>query len=70
MTQEKEVGRFAFVLRALAGKDGKTRFEAKSMNQNVPLELAIMQLKAFLRNLENEYFDNYDRSTVKQKRRK
>jgi hypothetical protein len=69
MPPEKEVGRFAFVLRALARPDGKTRFEAKSMNQNVPTELAIMQLRAFLRNLENEYFENYDRSTIKRKRK-
>lgn len=66
---EKEVGRFAFVLRMLSRKDGKTRFETKSMNHNIPNELAIMQLKAFLRNLENDYFDNFDKSTIKRKKK-
>lgn len=58
-----EIGRFAFGIRVLKHDDGRVELKTQSFNESIPQEMIIMQLKAFLRNLENDYFDNYDENT-------
>ena len=33
-------------------------------NQNIPSEVMIVQLKSLLRNIENRYFDNFDKGRM------
>ena len=37
--------------------------KVQSVNQSVPVEVVIMQMKAFLSNLEKDYFNNFDKNT-------
>ena len=58
MPEQTELGRFALGIRVVANTDGKARYQLQSANHNVPVEIIVMQLKAFLNSLEKEYFDN------------
>lgn len=62
MTDENEIGRFIFGLKAFKTEDG-LRYQIQSVNDNIPVEIVIMQLRAFLNGLENEYFDNFQQGT-------
>lgn len=66
--EPKEIGRFAFGIRLFRYSDGRTEWRLQSANEGVPNEIVIMQMKAFLRNLENDYFDNFDKNTAKFKK--
>ena len=61
----KVIGRFAFGITVYRYPDGRIEYRSQSRNQGVPIEIVLMQLKAFIRNQENEYFDNYDSSISK-----
>lgn len=54
-----EIGRFLFSLKVFKQMDGKLEYEIQNMNQYIPIEIVIMQLKAFLNNLERKYFDTF-----------
>ena len=57
MTEEpSEIGKFGFGLRILRKSDGSIMYQAQSANEKVPTEIVIMQLKAFLKKLEKNYF--------------
>ena len=62
--EPKEVGRFAFGIILYRYPDGRVEYRFQSKNQGIPIEIILMQLKAFLRNQENEYFDRYDKNTT------
>lgn len=63
MTEERrEIGRFIFGLKVFKQPDG-LNYEIQSMNENIPVEIVIMQLKTFLNSLEKEYFDSFERGT-------
>lgn len=61
--EPREIGRFIFGIRVLEQIDGSPEYQTQSMNQGVPVELVIMQLKAFLNKLEKDYFDEFDLGT-------
>ena len=54
-----EIGRFAFLLRIFRSPDGNLQYEPQSINENIPIEIVIMQLKTFLNNLETNYFNAF-----------
>ena len=56
-----EIGSFAFAVRLLSYPDSRREYQTGFANNNVPVELVIMQLKSLLRNMKNEYFDDFDR---------
>ena len=58
-----ELGRFGFGIRIIRNQDGKIEYQTQSANWGVPIEIVIMQMKAFLNKLENEYFDNFDKNS-------
>lgn len=60
-----EISRFGFGIKLLRHQDGKTEFQTQSANEGVPIEIVIMQMRAFLNNLDREYFDNFDENTFK-----
>lgn len=59
--EPREIGRFAFWLRIFKHSDGNLEYKAQSVNDNMPIEIVIMQLKAFLNNLEKEYFNAFEK---------
>jgi len=66
--EPEEIGRFAFGIKLLRYSDARTEWNLQSANEGVPIEIVIMQMKVFLRNLENDYFDNFDKNTAKFKK--
>lgn len=65
MAEKFEEPMFAFGIRIQKLPDGKVAYQTQSQNQGVPNEIVIMQMKAFLRNLENDYFNDFDKGVVK-----
>ena len=61
--EPQEVGRFAFGIILYRYPDGRVEYRFQSKNQGIPIEIILIQLKAFLRNQENGYFDRYDKNT-------
>ena len=55
-----EVGLFMVSIRTLQHRDGRIQYQTSMMNKRVPTEIIIMQLKAFLANVEKDYFDNFN----------
>jgi len=64
-SEPEEIGRFAFGIRLYRYSDGRVEYNTQSRNEGIPIEVVLMQLQAFLRNQENEYFDKYDSSLSK-----
>ena len=62
---EELIGFVAFGIRAFRNKDGTTRMEMQSQIQNLPPEIVIMRMKAFIRHLEKDFYDDYDSNTVR-----
>lgn len=63
--QIEPIGKFAFTLLLHSTPQGSVECFSSSSNENVPIEFVIMQLCACVRNLEKDYFDNFDRDTIK-----
>ena len=64
-SEPKPVANFALGLRLLQFPNGKTAINLETLNNGVPIEMIIMQLRAFLRRMEKDYFNNIDKSTTK-----
>ena len=62
--EPKEIGRFAFGIILYKFSDGRVEYRFQSKNRGIPLEIILMQVKAFLRNQENQYFDKYDKNAT------
>jgi hypothetical protein len=62
---EQVVGRFALGIKIIKSPDGKVRVEYKTQNENMPVEMVIMKLDAFLRNMKNDYYAEFDSNTIK-----
>ena len=63
MIKEKnDYGLFIFGIRLLKSPDGLIGLNVENMNKKVPLEYVIMLMRAFLKNAEQEYFNNYKRN--------
>ena len=60
--EPKEIGRFALGIILYKHPDNRVEYRFQSKNQNIPLEIVLLQVKAWLRNQENKYFSNYDKN--------
>ena len=58
--ERREIGRFTFRLVVHKRADGSLEYETEKLNDNIPVEIVIMQLKAFLNGLEKEYFSSFE----------
>lgn len=58
--ENNKVGEFGFAIMGLRQPDGNTEYQTSIINQNIPSEVIIMQLKAFLANVEKDYFDKFN----------
>ena len=63
--QPTEIARFGFGIKLLRYPDGKAEFETQSVNEGIPVEIVIMQMRAFLNSLEKDYFNKFDKGTSK-----
>lgn len=61
--EPKVIGKFALGILLCKYSDGKAEFRFQSKNENIPIEIILTQVKAWLRNQENIYFDNFDKHT-------
>lgn len=60
---ENEIGRFGLGILVSRREDGSLEYQTQSVNQGVPIEIVIMQLKAFINKQEKDYFDEFDSGT-------
>jgi hypothetical protein len=67
---EKILNRFILNISLLQGTDTKLRCNAVWYNEDVPAEMLLAQLRALVRQMENGYFDNFDRNSTAQMRGK
>ena len=61
MTEESEIGKFLSGLRIIKHPDDTIEYKSQSINQSVPVEIVIMQLKAFTDKLEKNYYDEFSK---------
>jgi len=61
----KEIGKFGLGIRIMRYSDGRVEYQTQSANRGVPVEIVIMQIKAFLNSLEKGYFDSFDKGSAK-----
>ncbi len=55
----EELGYFVYGVHMLRRSDSKVLYEDNYLNNRVPIEVVIMQLKIFLKKLEKDYFDEH-----------
>jgi len=57
-----EIGRFALGLKALRQSDGNLEYQQlQTLNEGIPVEIIIMQLRAFIKSIEKDYFSAFDK---------
>lgn len=56
-----ELGRFALGIKIFRNSDGSISYQTKDVNEGVPIEIVIMQIKAFLKDLEDNYYQKYEK---------
>ncbi len=61
-SEPKVIGHFVLGVRVYQNPDGTSFWKTDFQLQNMPTEVAIMQTKAFLRRMEQKYYDNFDNS--------
>jgi hypothetical protein len=65
INQQKEGDRFVIRITAIPQEDDYPLSQFESMNEGVPTEIVLSHLKAFMNNLEQEYFRDFDESAAK-----
>ena len=55
------IGKFNLNIYLFKDKNGYIDWDSNFFNNEVPRELIIMQMKALLNNLQNQYFNDFDR---------
>lgn len=63
--ENKDIIGFGLRISGVKTPGGKFGWAFDCFNKSVPMEVVAMQLKAFLRNIENDYFDTFDKHTAK-----
>lgn len=57
--EENEMKGFGFIINIKNGLYNKNSYKTRILNSGVPTELIIMQMRAFLDNLEQGYFNEF-----------
>jgi hypothetical protein len=63
--EEKLVGMFALGLRAFQLPNGQINWQLQSKIEGLPIEIILTQVRAWLRSMENDYFNNFDKTLQK-----
>lgn len=65
MEEEKNnIGEFGFVIITKKNDQGNLHFQTRIINKKVPLELIVMQMKAFLKQVEKDYFNSFNQTAT------
>lgn len=59
----EDIGYFVYGIHVIKRPDGRVEYQDNYLNRDIPIEVVIMQLKAFLNNLEKEYLDKYGKKS-------
>jgi len=57
-TNNKRIGAFGIGIEAFQTANREINYEFNHINENIPAEIVIMQLKRFLKNLKQSYFSS------------
>ncbi len=60
MNELNEVGHFVINMKAFIRENGSLSYSFEFGNENIPLEIVLMHIRAFLGNQEREYFADFD----------
>ena len=61
------IGNFTLGIQLEMKDNGDLKCNTSWLNNNVPIEMIAMQIKAFLEQTKNEYFLNFDKETGSKK---
>lgn len=53
---------FGFAIEATQEYTGELKHQTKTINNGIQTEIVIMKMRAFLENIEKEYFDDFNKS--------
>ena len=56
---KNRIGGFAFGINVIKHDDGSLSYYTKTENNKVPVELVILQMKSYLKDLEDKYFNDF-----------
>ena len=59
--ERNEIGKFGVGFIMLKSQEGVISFELREQNNNVSDEVIIMQLKIYLRNIKENYYNKYSK---------
>ena len=62
--ERNNIGEFGFVIVTKQNALGNMNYETRIINKKVPRELIIIQMRAFLKQLEDEYFDKFNETAT------
>ena len=60
LKKDKIMGRYLLGITFHLTEEGKIDYYTKSLNENIPLESVVMQLKALLKKLEGQYNQEFN----------
>ncbi|MBI3032955.1 hypothetical protein HYY69_05755 [Candidatus Woesearchaeota archaeon] len=63
MVREHEDKIFAFAIKVISDEEGNKKYQSIALNNDIPTETIIMQMKAYLKNLEDQYYDDFEAGT-------
>ncbi|MBI1972613.1 hypothetical protein HYS50_01255 [Candidatus Woesearchaeota archaeon] len=65
--ESTEIAKFIFGIEIIEYEDGRRENQTHIVNQNIPIELVIMQMRSYINSLETQYFDNFEKTLCSSK---
>lgn len=65
--KEPEVISFGFGIRVIKKPDGQEEYQTRTSNEGVSTEIVIMQLRAYLDAIEEDYFNDFKQNALRYK---
>ena len=63
MVRENEDKIFAFAIRTVNLSEGNKKYQSMAINNDIPTEAVILQMKAYLKGLEYQYYNDFEAGT-------
>ncbi len=60
----KENARFYFLIESLPDYEGNYSYSTQIVHLNIPIEIVIMKMRAFLRSVEGDYYQNFRNDAI------
>jgi hypothetical protein len=61
------IGSFTLGMQLIMNDDGTLKCDSNWMNAGVPIEMVALQIRAFLNQIEQDYFSQFDKDTASRK---